>query len=226
MASTELDFALASFWEFAKLWKAGRTCKLVLSCNGGHGEVHLVAGLGAAVDLHLPPPVKAFKRKKTPSQLRREARRHQERAVKVLNDEKQVATEGQNVDVKATDANHSDKKENKEAEEAVQAFEVSDEACEEEVEYQEIDAAEEARNKIVEKVLVYSVSDPEAKKDLIEQEIKDKFESIGVIVKKMQTRATTFGHFNASIVDISPVNLNKIWGRRLGLKSCSIIGYS
>ena len=29
MAATEHDFALASFWEFALVWKAGKHCKLV-----------------------------------------------------------------------------------------------------------------------------------------------------------------------------------------------------
>ena len=54
MAATELDFALASFWEFARLWKAGKPCKPILTCYQGHGEVQLVAGLGAADEQHLP----------------------------------------------------------------------------------------------------------------------------------------------------------------------------
>ena len=35
----------------------------------------------------------------------------------------------------------------------------------------------------------------------------------------------TGGKFEMSLVDITPVNLNKIWGRRLGLDNCSIIAY-
>ena len=83
MAATELDFALASFWEFARIWKAGRSCKLVLSCDNGHGEVRVVAGLGAAEEPHFTPNViqqsQKYRRKKTPSQLRREKRRREER---------------------------------------------------------------------------------------------------------------------------------------------------
>jgi hypothetical protein len=75
----ELDFALASFWEFVKIWKSGNKCKFLLTCDGGHGQVELVAELGAAEDHHFPPPQNK-RRKKTPSQLRREERRRNERS--------------------------------------------------------------------------------------------------------------------------------------------------
>ena len=81
-AITELDFALASFWEFARIWRAGRKCKLIFTCEGGHGEVHVVAGLGATEEPHFPPvdgQVQGYRRKKTPSQLRREERRRVEK---------------------------------------------------------------------------------------------------------------------------------------------------
>ena len=75
----ELDFVLASFWEFGRIWRAGKTCTLVLSCDGGRG---VVAGLGAAGEAHLPPQViqvQKHGRKKTPSQLRCEERRRNEK---------------------------------------------------------------------------------------------------------------------------------------------------
>ena len=34
-----------------------------------------------------------------------------------------------------------------------------------------------------------------------------------------------YGKFEMSLVDTTSVNLNKIWGRRLGLDNCSIIAY-
>ena len=74
----EQDFALANFWEFVKIWKSGKKCKLLLTCDGGHGRVELVAELGAAEDPHFPPPQNKRK-KKTPSQLRREERMRNER---------------------------------------------------------------------------------------------------------------------------------------------------
>ena len=52
-----------------------------------------------------------------------------------------------------------------------------------------------------------------------------KFEAIGVTVKVMNTKSTAFGKFSGSVVEISPVNLNTIWGRRLGLENCSIIAF-
>ena len=73
--ATELDFALASFWEFARIWRAGKRRKLILSCDGGQGEVQVVAGLGASEETHSHPQkthVHGYRRKKTPSQLRRE----------------------------------------------------------------------------------------------------------------------------------------------------------
>ena len=107
----------------------------------------------------------------------------------------------------------------------VNASTVSDVVCTDEVLTEEIDEYEEARNKIVEKVLVYPVSNPNVQKKVIENEIEAKFNAIGVTVKHMNTKTSLFGNFNGSIVNISPVNLNTIWGRRLGLKSCSIIHY-
>ena len=90
-AATELNFALASFWEFARIWKAGKSCKLILSCDLGRGEVQVVAGLGAADEPHLPLQdfqAQKYGRKKTPSQLRREERRRKERkAAKAKQDE-------------------------------------------------------------------------------------------------------------------------------------------
>jgi hypothetical protein len=59
MAATELDFALASFGEFARIWKAGKNCKLVLTCNHGQSEVKLVAGLVAADEYHERKAVQA-----------------------------------------------------------------------------------------------------------------------------------------------------------------------
>ena len=54
-----------------------------MSCDGGQGEVQVVAGLGASEETHSHPQkthVHGYRRKKTPSQLRREERRRNERA--------------------------------------------------------------------------------------------------------------------------------------------------
>ena len=105
-AATELDFALASFWEFARIWKSGKKCKFTLSCDGGVGEIHLVAGLGAAEEPHFPFHGSRAQRKKTPSQLRREERRRNARqAEKALVEANAVKTReaGLQVDQKVID---------------------------------------------------------------------------------------------------------------------------
>ena len=88
-----------------------------------------------------------------------------------------------------------------------------------------VDEAEVARDRSVTKVIICPVTDPNEKKSTVEKEIMEKFEAIGVKVLSMKSRSTIHGEFKARIVEISPVNLNKIWGHRLGLKNCSIISY-
>ena len=241
MAATELDFALASFWEFARIWKAGRSCKLVLSCENGHGEVQVVAGLGAAEEPHFPPIQQAqiYRRKKTPSQLRRETRRREERvAEKAAVDS---AHERSNKVAEKAEEDSVHERISKEAEEvsdvedptkeatanvAAIASDVFDEICPDTDFYRdEIDPAEAARDKDVEKVLVYPMGNDKIDKEFIEAKVKEKFEVIGVTVKDIETHRTLFGELKSCVVDISPVNLNKIWGRRLGIPNCSIISY-
>ena len=89
----------------------------------------------------------------------------------------------------------------------------------------EVDEAELARDILVEKVLVYPVTEPIEKKADVEQEVRERFSEIGVEVKQMDTKITFRGEFKGSVVTISPVNLNRIWGRRLNLKNCSVIHY-
>ena len=79
-----------------------------------------------------------------------------------------------------------------------------------------VDHAEAARNRIVKKVLISPVTEPNEKKESVENEILQKFEAIGVKVEKMKSRSTTWGDFEGSIIEISPVNLNKIWAEDWG----------
>ena len=75
-ANSELDFALASFWEFAKMWKSKASSKLIFSCEDGRAHVELVAKLGLPDDHHVPQP--PFQRRKTPAQLRRSEKRRKD----------------------------------------------------------------------------------------------------------------------------------------------------
>ena len=74
-------------------------------------------------------------------------------------------------------------------------------------------------------MIVYPVGNPKVEKEVIENLIKEKFEKIGVGVLRIETRRSIFGKYKCSIVETSPVNLNLIWGRRLGIPDCSIIAF-
>ena len=209
MTATELDFALASFWEFARIWRSGKKCKLVLSCDGGVGDLQLVAGLGAAEEDHFPPQVnKQQRRKKTPSQVRREERRRNERQGKKVGAE-----------VEAVEAS-KDAEESKDTEKSTvyaekanevvsfDSTEVIDEVCPDTIyNPEEVDPAEVARNKMVEKIIVCPVNKNwKVDKEEIENEIRDKLMTIDVEVKSIESKRTVFGAFRGSIVETSPVN--------------------
>ena len=49
-------------------------------------------------------------------------------------------------------------------------------------------------------------------KEAIKNEIRDKLMAIEFEVKSIETKRTVFGEFRGSIVETSPVNLNKVWG--------------
>ena len=238
MAATELDFALASFWEFARIWKAGKHGKLVLTCTDGQGEVQLVAGLGAADEHHLPHHVQRSqnRRKKTPSQLRREERRRNERKVEQVRKDAEaveITVDDQtNLNIEADKASNvktvagKQDTETKTLNLAEIAQEVTDEICPDgDFDPEDVDPFEVARDRLIGKALVCPVGFSSVAKDVIENEIRQKFEEIGVNVIKIETKRSYLGEFKGSIVTTSLVNLNKIWGRRLGITDCSIIAF-
>ena len=94
-----------------------------------------------------------------------------------------------------------------------------------EVEAEEVDEEELKRDKMVEEVLVCAVTKPIEKEKVVEQEIISRFSEIGIRVVKMNTFSDYRGNFDKSRVKVSPVNLNFIWGRQLGLNNCSVIEY-
>ena len=121
---------------------------------------------------------------------------------------------------------------NEDAKETVNVYsEVNDEICSDNayhepvVETEQVDEHEPDRDKNVEKVIVYAVTEPIEKKMDVEQEIREKFAAIGVKVKTIKTKSDYKGLFDKSLVEISQVNLNLIWGRRLGLNNCSVIEF-
>ena len=90
---------------------------------------------------------------------------------------------------------------------------------------EEVDEAELARDKIVKRVIVSSVTRPIGKRSDVEAEIREKFANIGVHVEEIRTRMNYRGDFERSLVDISQVNLKRILGQRLGLKHCCVVEF-
>ena len=88
---SNLDVALAGFWQIAGHWKNGDKAKIELSCEAGSLYMQLSAMLGHPDQPHFPhppshppplPPTSSCKRK-SPSQLRRQDRRRKEAASRV-----------------------------------------------------------------------------------------------------------------------------------------------
>ena len=84
---SNLDVAVATFWQLARHWKNGDKAKLELSCEGESLHLQMSARLGHPDQPHFPPPSppppppSSFipsSKKKTPSQIRRQERRRQQ----------------------------------------------------------------------------------------------------------------------------------------------------
>ena len=80
----------------------------------------------------------------------------------------------------------------------------------------------------MDKVCIYhlldSILSKKLAKDVIQEEIKTKFEEIGVSIRNLKFIGNE-KYFESCVIDISQVKLKKIWGRRLGISECSCISY-
>ena len=85
---SNLDVAVASFWQLARHWKKGDKAKLELSCEGENLHIQLSAVLVHPDQPHFPyppastPPPQFIK--KSPSKLRRQECRRQEALEKAV----------------------------------------------------------------------------------------------------------------------------------------------
>ena len=91
-----------------------------------------------------------------------------------------------------------------------------------------VDKDEVERDRMVEDVLIYAVPPSDCRKQMqnvneVEYEVREKFSSLGVAVRSIESKSIRGGTFQSSKVKIAPVNLNLIWGRRLGLENCAVI---
>ena len=236
-----MDPEIASFvMKFKNLCHAGKSANLSLTSKTGKVSVNLSVEIGGLclphhVPLHHvpPPPLIPQWHRNGSSRVRRRQKREEARKLFAEEARKELSAEEAKV------IEHAEKAENEKAsdlnedpKETVNVFgEVSDEICsdntyhEPKAETEEVDKDELARDKNVEKVIVYAVTKPIEKKTDVEQEIHEKFASIDVKVKGIKTKTDYRGLYEKSLVEISKVNLNLIWGRRLGLNNCSVIAY-
>ena len=90
---TNLDVAVGSFWQLARHWNQGGNAKLELSCEDGNLHMQLSAVLGHPDQPHFshprpphhtspPPAFPPHRKRKSPSQLRRQERRKREALAK------------------------------------------------------------------------------------------------------------------------------------------------
>ena len=92
------------------------------------------------------------------------------------------------VDPEADQAEEENAKQIVENTEPVESLIVAENANKEDVaEEVEVDEEELKRDKIIEEVLIYSVTQPIEKMEVVEEEIKQKFANIGVNVEHLKT---------------------------------------
>ena len=74
---SNLDVALASFWQLTRHCQQNETAKLKMSCKAGSLNIQVNAKLGHPNLLHFHQPAVPACKRKSPSQLpRQESRRH------------------------------------------------------------------------------------------------------------------------------------------------------
>ena len=240
------DVEINSFVEKFKLLRgAGFEASLSFECKLGEVCISLNCKVGRVA----PPtsPSQSFFTKRSPSYYRRLERRKAERescnglpencSLKAEADKAKVDPSDEVIeDAVCTDnatgcsssvagSATQDEIYRKEKESAAVAA-VSQEELEE-IERRErevIEKDEAAKDRIIDRIIVSSVTMPIEEKIKVEEEIKVKLGNLGVMVKSMMA-TDRCEKFEMSLVDTTPVNLNKIWGRRLGLDNCSIIAY-
>ena len=227
MADVEINSFVVKFKE---LRSAG--FEACLSLESKLGEVNI--SLNCKVGRNAPPPVspsQSFLCRRSPSYHRRLERRKAERESNGLHVNSPILLEAEEamqepvtkVDEKSDSSVVEDKCSVRTAEVAgedgstakdenlAEGVGVSQEELDaiERREQEVIEKEEAALNKVVERIIVSSVTKPIEKKEKVEEEIKVKLGSLGVKVKEMMT-TDIYGMFEMSLVDITAVNLNKL----------------
>ena len=224
MVASEIDSFVN---KFKLLWSAGHDASLSLESKLGEVCISLNCKVGRIT----PPPSSHFTSKyRSPSYFRRQERRKAARdSVNVLNDASCNTKADEVFDVVNGDEVKADPNVfpmvKNDGNQDIEVIENVTDASETE----EVYLNELARDREIGEVLVYEVKGgipkPPMTKEMAENEITDRFSSIGVNVKSFKTICDSQGNFEQSRVQTTPVNLKNIWGRRLGIKNCAVIAY-
>ena len=231
-SAAEMD---SFYFKFKRLVSAGIKAELTIDADNGEAIIGLKAKLGHLEFKNVEVDQCQSPRYRGPSYFRRQKRRHEERKNEQTSTVDTVVTKKEEKVDSVCDAavKAMCKQETKRsAAEVVSDDNLENPEAATAVDLDEIEARERAReekeeaskDRNVEQVVISSVTEPMESKLKVEEEIKFKFGRIGVTVKDMMT-TTKNGKFQSSLVNVTPTNLKRIWGRRLGLDNCSIIAY-
>ena len=212
------DIEIESFIrKFKSLRATGYNATLNMECKLGEVFITLNCKVGRSLPPSPSTPIYAAGPKsRSPSYFRRQARRRASRECK----NEDCASAAEEVKEVAAEVDNCPDMKNDSAE--FEAESSHDDVC---IETEEVDQAELDRDIVIDDVIISAVTKPIEVKEVVEKEIRDRFNAIGVDVVKMDTYCNYQGLFKMSRVRTTPVNLNKIWGRRLGLGNCSAIAY-
>ena len=218
--------------KFEALWSAGLEASLSLESKLGE----LCISLNCKVGRPLPPPMSptapsvTSSKYRSPSYFRRQVRRRKSRESQNVmidpfksNEDGREGTDSVNThdwsqdksDV-TEDLNSSDVT-GKAIGDAMPINNNIDEKITEEVEHN--------LEKLADEFVIRVMTEPLEKKELVEQEIKEKFSLLGVKIERLNTFSNVNGFFEMCRVKTSPVKLKKVWGRQLGVKNCSVNVY-
>ena len=232
-----MDHDLSSMLKiFQNLCCTGKRATLSFSCENGKASVNLKVDVGEVKpSLEYPPPVTPIY--VSPSRKRRSLKRAAARRLFAEEANANLSREEQDVLSLAAKAEYIDC----ESLLTVNDMAINNGVCSSSdtmkhvdeltvVEAEEVDPEEAKRDRMIDKVVIYAVSGGSIFKtrqncDEVKKEVTEKLATIGVDVKEFSSHADKEGKYETGVVTISPVNLNKIWGRRLGLTNCSVIAY-
>ena len=241
-ADTEIESFLT---KFKCLCSSGINASLNISSSQGKAIVTLHAEIGFLTKpTNVPHTGTPVVKHRSPAYHRRIARRH---ATRQFTDNINSSNEAEeasivdnvdtNVHVAVKPATVDDAVTQSEIASGIESVQAEQDCNDSNVEHienieddEELSKDEVERDRLVEEVIIYMVGPSDIRQPVpgvqdVEKEIRERFSLLGVDVLDIRTRASKSGAHESSLVKVTPINLRKIWGRRLGLKHCALIEY-